>query len=108
MDNNISIQVKKLIELDQQAVELAKQREEKLNEMEQNHKREMERISSSLQEAKDEAKMAYAQIVERAQAEAEELQNSINQRLQGIIHRLTQAISGLEDELWGKILDSMK
>lgn len=108
MDNKLSVQVKKLIELDRQAVDLAKQREAELKELEQEHKKELERINNSLQQAKDEAKGIYVQTVENARKEAETLEKEINQRIEGVSQGLSKAVSGLPDELWGKILDSIK
>lgn len=108
MDTKIGMEVKKLIEVDRRAVDLSVKREAELKELERKHKIDMERIGNSLQDAKDEAKMTYTQIVESAEVEAKQLDKEIGQRLQNISQGLTQAISGLADELWGKIQDNMK
>jgi len=103
MDTKISVNVKRLIELDQKSVALEQEWERQLVVMEESFKKEMESITESLQETKQEAKRLYNELLEKAQDEAKEMALEGERRIQDIAHNMENAVDGLAKELWGKI-----
>ena len=108
MDNHISLQVKKLIELDKKADELQKKRAKELKELEQNFRNEAERINGIIAVAKEEAKDAYNKLVEEARQEAQEVKVEIDQRLSGIESKMNQHVESVTAAWWNKIMEELK
>lgn len=108
MDTKISVNVKRLIELDQKSVALEKEWESQLKELEENFKKELEGISGGLQEAKDEAKKIYSELLEKAQLEVQAMAVKGDCRLQGIERSMSNSLDQLAQELWSQIKETIK
>lgn len=108
MDNNISFQVKRLIEIDHKAVELAEKRELELKELDEKHKLDVDRINNMLQFAKEEVKTSYNRQIQEAQKEAASISSELDNKIMKTEQIMSQALEGLAEELWSKVLNSIK
>lgn len=108
MDNNISFQVKRLIEIDRKAVELAEKRELELKELDEKHKLDIDRINNMLQFAKEEVKTSYNRQIQNAQKEAAAMSSELDNKIMKTEQIMSQAVEGLTEELWSKVLNSIK
>jgi len=108
MDNNISLQIKRLIEVDKRAVELESKRENELKQLDQANKLELDSIESQLKSTKEEAKKTYQDLVSLAQKEAEAMNEDTNHKLLEMENTIDQEINIIALEWWNKILKSLK
>lgn len=108
MDNNISFQVKRLIEIDRKAVELAEKRELELKELDEKHKLDIDKINSMFQFAKEEVKTSYNRQIQEAQKEAATMSSELDNKIMKTEQTMSQAVEGLAEELWSKVLNSIK
>lgn len=108
MDASISSQIMKLIELDQRAVALSKQRDNDIEAMEQSFQGELAYISKDLQLAKDEAKRIYEQMLQKAEAEVASLDIKAEKKLQAIESNMSEAIESLSNAIWKKLKEELE
>jgi len=108
MDNNISLQVKKLIDVDKRAIELESKRTRELMELEQAYKGEKDKIDTKLQSAKEDAKKIYEKLVLQAKNEAEAIKKESIQKLKATENAMNQEIEALALKWWNKILNDLK
>ncbi len=108
MDNNIGMQVKKLIEIDRKAVELAEKRDLELKDLDKNHKEDIERINNMLQLAKEEVKNSYNSQIQDSQNEVATMSSELDNRIMKIEQVMSQAVEELTEKLWSKVLSSIK
>ncbi len=108
MDNNIGMQVKKLIEIDRKAVELAEKRDLELKDLDKNHKEDIERINNMLQLAKEEVKNSYNSQIQDSQKEVATMSSELDNRIMKIEQVMSQHVEELTEELWSKVLNSIK
>ncbi|MGB7606160.1 MAG: hypothetical protein WBL93_11880 [Lutisporaceae bacterium] len=108
MDNSISLQVKRLIEIDRKAVELAEKRELELKDLDENHKSDIDRINNMLQHVKEEVKHSYNSQIQNAQKEAAAMSSELDKKIMKTEQIMSQAVEGLAEELWSKVLNSIK
>lgn len=108
MDNNISMQVEKLIEIDRKAVELTEKRELKLKNLDENYKADIEKINNMLKQAKEEAKQHYNSQMQNAQEEAAAISSEIDKKIIKTEQIMSQTVDGMAEELWSKLLNRIK
>jgi dsDNA-specific endonuclease/ATPase MutS2 len=108
MDNNINLQIKRLIEVDKRAVELEHKRENELKQLNQSNRLELESIESELKSTKEEAKRTYENMVMQAQKEVEAVAEDTNQKLQKMENTINLEVDAIASEWWNKILNSLK
>jgi len=108
MDNNIGMQVKKLIEIDRKAVELAEKRDLELKDLDKNHKEDIDQINNMLQLAKEEVKNSYNSQIQDSQKEVAIMSSELDNRIMKIEQVMSQAVDELTEKLWSKVLSSIK
>jgi len=108
LDSNISLQVKRLIDVDKKAIELEDRRVSELVELEQFYKEEKSKTDMKLQAAKEDAKKIYEKIVDQAKNEAETLEIELMQKLELAGETINKEIETLALEWWNKILNDLK
>lgn len=107
MDNNISSQVKKIIEVDKKAVELESKREYELKELEQAYKNEMEKLDEQLLIAREDARKVYEKLMSDAKNEVETMEKESMVKLEETEKKIDQAIDLLASEWWDNILKNL-
>lgn len=108
MDNNISLQIKKLIEVDKKAVELEIKRENELKQLNQANLLELESLELQLKATKEEAKKTYDKLVLQAQKEAEAITEDTNKKLREMENIINLEIDSMASEWWNKIQEGLK
>jgi hypothetical protein len=108
MDNNISLQIKRIIEVDRRAVELGNKRENELKQLNQSNKNELDNIEAQLKATKEEAKKTYETMVMQAQKEAKTVAEETNNKLDKVENILSLEIDAIAFDWWNKILNSLK
>jgi erythromycin esterase-like protein len=108
MDNSIGLQIKRLIEIDRKAVELAAKREVEFQDLEEKHNRDKERVNSLLQLAKEEAKKHYSEQLKLAQDEAAAMSAKLDKRILEIEKAMSQVTDELAEEIWQGLLEDLK
>jgi hypothetical protein len=108
MDSNISLQVKRLIDVDKKAIELESKRARELVELEQFYKDEKNKTDAKLQAAKDDAKEIYEKMVHQAKNEAEAMETELRRKLELVEETINKELETLALEWWNKILNDLK
>jgi F0F1-type ATP synthase membrane subunit b/b' len=108
VDSNVSVQVKRLIDVDKKAIELESRRTRELMELEQSYKDEKNRIDTKLQTAKDDAKKIYEKMVHQAKNEADDIETQLMQKLEVTEETINKELEAIALEWWNKILNDLK
>lgn len=108
MDSDISLQVKRLIDVDKKAIELESRRTRELVELEQAYKDEKEKIDTKLQTAREDAKKIYEKMVYQAKNEADAVETALMQKLELTEETINNELEALAVEWWNKILNDLK
>ena len=107
MDSNISLQVKRLIDVDKKAIELESKRKRELMELEQFYRDEKAKTDIKLQEAKEDARKIYEQMVLQAKNDAETIEMELMQKLALVEDATNRELETLAQNWWNKILNDL-
>ena len=107
MDSNISLQVKRLIDVDKKAIELESKRKRELMELEQFYRDEKAKTDIKLQEAKEDARKIYEQMVLQAKNDAEAIEMELMHKLELVEEATNRELETLAQNWWNKILNDL-
>lgn len=108
MDSNISLQVRKLIDVDKKAIELESKRTSELEELEQFYRDEKSKSDLLLLAAKEDAKKIYEKLVGQAKQEADAIETELMKKLEVVEEATNKELETLALDWWNKILNDLK
>ncbi|MDF2591710.1 MAG: hypothetical protein K0S75_1176 [Clostridia bacterium] len=108
MDTNISLQVRRLIDVDKKAIELENKRTSELVELEQFYRDEKAKTDLLLQAAKDDAKKVYDKMVIEAKSEAEKIETELMKKLEAAEKAAYKDLDTIAQDWWNKILNDLR
>lgn len=105
MEENLDMFVGRLIGLDSRAVELKKQSDAELAEMEEQVKKELRSYEASLEEAIVAAKQKHDEIIETARQQAKAEDEAIKAKIDKLQAYFESIKESTAKDIWGQLLN---
>ncbi|HRU41635.1 MAG TPA: hypothetical protein P5021_06595 [Candidatus Diapherotrites archaeon] len=104
MDKNIDVYIRRLIELDSRAVELKRERDAEISELEMRGENELKGLDEELEEAVIKAKQRRDEIIEAGRLQAREMEEAVNLKIDKLQTHFENFKEDAARNIWKQLL----
>ncbi|HNR04017.1 MAG TPA: hypothetical protein PKU88_01090 [Bacillota bacterium] len=104
MDKNIDVYIRRLIELDSRAVELKRERDAEISELEMRGENELKGLDEELEEAVIKAKQRRDEIIEAGRLQAKEMEEAVNLKIDKLQTHFENFKEDAARDIWKQLL----
>jgi len=104
MDKNIDVYIRRLIELDSRAVELKRERDAEISELEMRGENELKGLDEELEEAVIKAKQRRDEIIEAGRLQAKEMEEAVNLKIDKLQTHFENFKEDAARNIWKQLL----
>ena len=104
MDKNIDVYIRRLIELDSRAVELKRERDAEISELEMRGENELKGLDEELEEAVIKAKQKRDEIIEAGRLQAKEMEEAVNLKIDKLQTHFENFKEDAARDIWKQLL----
>ncbi len=104
MDKNIDVYIRRLIELDSRAVELKRERDAEISELEMRGENELKGLDEELEEAVIKAKQRRDEIIEAGRLQAKEMEEAVNLKIDKLQSHFENFKEDAARDIWKQLL----